>query len=311
MISPQWNDGRSRNRDLIPDGGEADDANGEGRNAKGGDDRVGLVWRLAAVFAGVTAIWLLIFAMSDAVFEPEYNRPGHVMSAVLSSLLTVPLVVLARQHLDKRPLAGLGLTPFRSAWRSLLLGMGCYLLPAGVGLGAALAFGWVELSLDTSAGNLVFLLLSLAVLVFLYEALPEELAFRGYLYRNLSASFSRWLAVGGQAVLFCLWAVAIGAASAPERLLIFFFVAVVLGTIRVITGDLWACIGFHLAFQTVQQFFGGGWADQPFVVSDPVVLENIVFGLVPLALAVLVLRVVVREEVEWRSRKPDPAKPTS
>ncbi|MFC6906889.1 type II CAAX endopeptidase family protein [Halalkalicoccus tibetensis] len=307
MVLSPWNHDRSRNDDLVPDGGKADDANDEGRNAEEGDDRVGLVWRLAAVFAGVTAIWLLIFVMSDAVFEPGYSRPGHVTSAVLATVLTVPLVVLARRRLDKRPLAGLGLTPLRTAWHSFLLGIGCYLLPAGAGLGAALAFGWVELSLNTSVGNLVFLLLSLAVLVFLYEALPEELAFRGYFYRNLSASFSRWLAVGGQAVLFCLWAVVIGAAPAPERLLIFFFMAIVIGAIRVITGDLWACIGFHLAFQTVQQFFAGGWANQPFVVSDPVILVNIVFGLVPLALAVLVLRLVVNEDVEWRSSEPDPA----
>jgi uncharacterized protein len=307
MIILRWNHDRSKNRNLVPDGGEVDDGNDEGRNAEEEEDRVGLVWRLAAVFAGVTAIWFLIIAMSAAVFEPGYSRPGHVTNALLATVLTVPLVVLARRHLDKRSLAGLGLTPFRTAWRSFLLGMGCYLLPAGAGLGAALAFGWVELSLTTSIGNLVFLLLSLAVLVFLYEALPEELAFRGYLYRNLSASFSRWLAVGGQAILFCLWAVAIGAAPGLERVLIFFFIAVVLGSIRAITGDLWACIGFHLAFQTVQQLFAGGWTDQPFVVSDPVMLENIVFGLVPLALAVLVLRVVVHEDVEWRSREPDPA----
>lgn len=72
------------------------------------------------------------------------------------------------------------------------------------------------------------------------------------------------------------------------------------------TGDVWACIGFHLAFQTVQQFFGGAWAGDALVVSTPGTLERIVFGLVPIALAVLVLELVVREDTDWGALDPDP-----
>lgn len=295
----------SSERRLLSDGGNKEDAREESPPTD--DSRLGLFWRIGIVFVGVTAIWLLMYNVTNVVFEPGYTRPSHVTSAVLATVLTVPLVVVARRYLDRRSLSGLGFPPFRTAWRSFFLGMGCYLLPASVGLGAVLALGWVELSLDTSVADLVFLLLSLAVLVFLYEALPEELVFRGYLYRNLSVSFPRWSAVGGQAVLFTLWGVAIGAAPTVDRVLIFFVIAAVLGAIRAITGDLWAPIGFHLAFQTVQQLFAGGWADQPFVVSDPGTLEMIAFGLVPLALAILILEVVMGEETDWHAREPDPA----
>lgn len=269
--------------------------------------RIGLFWRIAIVFAGVTLIWLLIGYVNQTVFGPGYDRTAHVVNAVLATLLTVPLVVVARRGLDERPVAGLGFPSLRTGWRSLLLGMGCYLLPAGIGLTAVLALGRVEISLDTSIIELLPLLVGLIVLVLLYEALPEELVFRGYIYRNLAASVPRWSAVIGQAILFSLWAVAIGAAPGLERVTIFVFMAIVLGMIRVITGDVWACIGFHLAFQTVQQLFAGQWADDPFAVSDPGILEMIVFGLVPLSLAILVLELVVRDETDWRAHDPDPA----
>lgn len=239
------------------------------------------------------------------MFSPGYDRLGHGVNAALATALAVPTIVLARRFLDKRPLAGLGLPPLRTGWRSLLIGMGCYLIPAGIGLVAVLAGGWVEISLDTSIANLVALCLSLVVLVFLYEALPEELIFRGYIYRNLNTSFPRWSAVGGQAVLFSLWGIAIGATLTVDRVVFFFFVATVIGMIRAIAGDIWACIGFHLAFQTVQQLFGGAWAGDVFVVSAPETLEMVVFGLIPIALAVLTLEIIVRKETDWRARNPD------
>ncbi|GAB7019468.1 CPBP family glutamic-type intramembrane protease [Halostagnicola bangensis] len=155
--------------------------------------------------------------MSRAAFGAGYDRTGHVMSAVLATVLTVPVVVLARHVLDRRPWAGLGLSPLRSGWRSFLIGTACYLLPAAVGLTAVVALGWVEITLVASLSELLLLVASLMVLVFLYEAFPEELVFRGYLYRNLATAYPQRLAVGGQAVLFTLWAVAIGAAPTVER----------------------------------------------------------------------------------------------
>lgn len=261
--------------------------------------RISLFWRIAAVFVAVTIIWLVIQYVSRAAFGTDYDRAGHVVSAVLATVLTVPVVVLARRVLDRRPWAGLGLAPPRSAWQSFLIGTACYLLPAAVGLTAVVALGWVEIALETSLSELLLLVASLMALVFLYEAFPEELVFRGYLYHNLATAYSQRLAVGGQAVLFTLWAVAIGATPTVERVVIFFALAAVIGMIRAITGDVWACIGFHIAFQTVQQVFAGGWAGYAFVVTNPGTLEMIAFGIVPLALSIAVLEVFVRNDVDW------------
>lgn len=277
-----------------------------GRSGPDGEGRLGLPWRITIVFITVTVIWLLIGYVNQLAFGPGYERLGHVVNAVLATVLTVPAIVLARRSLDKRPLAGLGLPSLRTGWRSFLIGMGCYLIPAGIGLGVALILGWVEISLTTSLTDLMALLIGLVALVFLYEALPEELVFRGYIYRNLTTSFPRWIAVGGQALLFALWGVAIGAGPAVGRVVFFFVVAGVIGMIRAITGDIWACVGFHLAFQTVQQLFGGGWASDAFAVSSPQTLEQVVLGIIPLSLAILILEIVVRKDTDWRARDPEP-----
>jgi membrane protease YdiL (CAAX protease family) len=168
-----------------------------------------------------------------------------------------------------------------------------------------LSLGWVEITLTTSIGELVPLLISLMVLVFLFEALPEELVFRGYIYHNLNTVLPRWAAVGGQAVLFALWGVAIGAAPTIDRVIFLFGMAIILGMFRAITDDVWACIGFHLAFQTVQQFLGSQWSGDQFIVNTPQMLEIVAFGLVPFVLAVLTLEILVQKETNWREAHPD------
>lgn len=77
--------------------------------------------------------------------------------------------------------------------------MACWLIPAGIGLVVTLTLGWAEVSFAALDGRTLLLALYLPLLVFLFEALPEELVFRGYFYRNLADRYSRWIAVIGQA----------------------------------------------------------------------------------------------------------------
>lgn len=269
------------------------------------DRRLGLLWRLAIVLVAGSFVWLGILYVDRTFFGSGYDRLGHVTSAVLATVLTVPTVVLARRFLDRRPVAGLGLPPLGEGWRSLALGMGCYLIPAAAALALALALGRVEIAVDAPIGELVAFLVGLLAIVLLFEALPEELVFRGYVYHNLNTAVPRWAAVGGQAVLFALWGVAIGAAPTIDRIVFLASIAIIIGVIRVMTGDVWACIGFHLAFQTVQQGFGGSWMGDRIVSSSPQTLESIVLGLAPLVLAPFLLTLFVRDPTDWWGRASD------
>jgi membrane protease YdiL (CAAX protease family) len=256
-----------------------------------------LGWRIAIVLAATTLIWRLIDGAADALSGPDYDRTRHALSAVATTALAVPMIVLAYRYLDRLPFSALRRARPRTAGGFLLAGMAGHVLPAAAAVAALTATGHLEIGLR---GSPVLPLLALAALVLAYEALPEELIFRGYLYRNLATALPPWAAVLGQAVLFTVFGVAVGAATSADRIVLFLAFAVVQGTIRAVTGTLWAPVGFHLAFQTSEQFAGPHW--NRLTADDPALLQQVALGLVPLALGVTVIRLLTRR------RTPPPAR---
>lgn len=271
--------------------------------------RLNLFGRVAVVFLAVTLVWLFVTQGLGSFFGPAYpDRVGHAVRAVLTSALVVPLIFLARRYLDRRSWEGLRFTSLRTGWRWLLFGMVFWLVAAGLGVVVTVALGWTRISLGTpSVGNLL-LFLYLPVLVFLYEALPEELIFRGYLYRNLSARYARWVSVLAQAMLFTLWGAAIGAAGSVDRVVLFFTFSVALGILRVISCNLWATIGFHLAFQWVTQLVSAAVREGSLQIAEQPTLELVVFWFFPIVLGsiALIAASVVRGDADWRGHDPDP-----
>lgn len=183
-----------------------------------------------------------------------------------------------------------------------------WLVTAGVGLATTLALGWASISFGAPSARVLLLFTYLPLLVFLYEALPEELVFRGYFYRNLADRYARWMAVVAQAALFTLWGIAIGAAGSVERFVLFFTFSIVLGVLRALTNNLWTCIGFHLAFQWVTQFYSAAVRDGFVRVDEGPALELVAFWFFPIVLGSIVLIAVaaVRGRSRWRERDPEP-----
>lgn len=271
--------------------------------------RLNLFWRVAVVFLAVTLVWLFVTQGLGSFFGPAYpDRVGHAVRAVLTSALVVPLIFLARRYLDRRSWEGLRFTSLRTGWRWLLFGMVFWLVAVGLGLVVTVVLGWTRISLGTPSVGILLLFLYLPVLVFLYEALPEELIFRGYLYRNLSARYARWVSVLAQATLFTLWGAAIGAAGSVDRVVLFFTFSVALGILRVISGNLWATIGFHLAFQWVTQLVSAAVREGSLQIAEQPTLELVVFWFFPIVLGsiALIAASVVRGDADWRGHDPDP-----
>lgn len=271
-------------------------------------------WRIALVLVAATLIWLAVGDGIGRFFGPAgEDRLGHAVRAVLTSALVVPLILLARRSLDRRPWAGLGLTPLGLDWRPLLFGAMFWVLAAGLGLAVTLALGWARIDVGRPDAGIVLLALGLPALVLLYEALPEELIFRGYFFRNLAAALPRWLAVGVQAALFTLWGTLIGAAGSADRLVLFFTFSVVLGILRALTGNLWAGIGYHLAFQWVTQLDAAAIRDGVVQIEGQPIFDLVVFWLFPIILGSLVLVAwSVLRGTRWRTSDPDdPAPPAA
>ncbi|WP_433558418.1 lysostaphin resistance A-like protein [Pseudonocardia xinjiangensis] len=265
-----------------------------------------LAVRTVVVLGAATLVWVAVDAGLDPFFgNPPDDRLGHALRAVLTAVLAVPLVVLARRHLDARPWAGLALTPLRSGGlRSLLSGAAFWLGAAAVGTAVTIAAGGATIAVVDIDAQALLVALYLPVLVLLFEALPEELIFRGYLYRNLADRFTRWTAVTGQAALFTVWGTVLGAAGSVDRVLLFFSFSLALGALRVVAGSVWAPIGFHLAFQWVSQYLGA--PDGAFAVDGRGTLDVVAMWLFPIALGTVVLVVAgARRGVRWSERDPD------
>lgn len=254
--------------------------------------------RIATVWLAMTAIWLLLGAMRRAVWGTGYagyTLEGHIASAAGATLLVIPMVYAARRWLDGGTFAGLGLPVTRAAWRPLLAGLASYAGPAAVAAGVFIGMGWAGVEATAPIGEIALFLPLLLLLVFFFEALPEELVFRGYILTNLLAKVPPVVAVLVQAALFALWGAAIWTLStgtlAPGRFALFLVAGTVLGTLRVATGSVWTSIGFHLGFQTAAQLvFNVERGHFAITNGDP--LQVVALGLVPFALAPSIARII-------------------
>lgn len=78
---------------------------------------------------------------------------------------------------------------------------------------------------------------------------------------------------------------------------------IVLGCIRVITGNLWACVGYHLVFQVVAQLLLSDRWDYLTVTGEET-LTTVAFGGAFL-LSVLITAMLTPQEAEWQRPQPD------
>ncbi|MFE9582430.1 CPBP family intramembrane glutamic endopeptidase [Nocardia sp. NPDC006044] len=271
-------------------------------SAKSQSSRPALVVRLAAVFVAVTIWWLVLYHGVNAVVgDDEYTRGGHVLRAVGATLGTVPLIYLALRFLDRRSWSALGLTSVGRGWRAFLFGVGCWGIPAAVSAAIMLGLGWADLTVRSSLPEILWGSIALVALVLLYEAVPEELIFRGYFFTNLAERWPTAITVLAQAILFTLWGVLIGAAGSIERPILFFAFSLVQGALRATTGNLWACIGFHATFQLATQFLGNQW--NYLDLHDPDLnVTGLSFVVIPFLSTALVLWLVARKRRQSTNR---------
>ncbi|MDZ5078881.1 CPBP family intramembrane glutamic endopeptidase [Nesterenkonia sp. HG001] len=273
--------------------------------------RLPLAARLALAILGCLVIWVAVTQLTGLWWGQE-SLGRHVSNAVGVTLLAVPMVLILCRQVDRRPLSSLGLSGGGGALKDMLRGALTWVLPAGVGLAAVVLLGWVEIRVEATPGELVGAVLLLVLLVFVYEALPEELIFRGYIYRNLADAVAPWVAAIGQALLFsffgtALWVISVGWGVFLERSVLFFSMAVVVGLLRVMSGSVWGPIGFHLAFQvTMQLFLSSRYAT---VHVDDEAIFTIATAVVAFCAATTVAGFLWRGPVNWR--EPEAEEPVS
>jgi hypothetical protein len=292
---------------------------------------------IRAVAVGLLA-WIVLGAglglavgIAEAVTQATGGGllPEVVLQAVLMSALVVPAVVLLRRRLDRRSLAGLGLS--RRIGRPIAVGIGVGAATGAVVWVPAGLLGWIRVDGIDLAAFAGFLLLNGVVLA-LYEAIPEELALRGYMWTNLRDGTGLVVATLLTTALFPAiglviesgrWIVRTLAGSdtgaftpIPEGSdaiayvlqLVLFGLALVAARRIPMEGALLVAMAFHWTQLTVTRVLlgGMGWAssgwDVAFVEPDAIALV-----LVHIVLAGLVF-VAVRKRMERRRPELRPAR---
>lgn len=210
-------------------------------------------WRIALV---IIILWGCLVGSAAILPAAPPSEPRalllRIAAGIAISAVTLILTALLIRYADHRRLSDAGITDIRTGWRLALGGAALWLIPAAITF-AVLALLGAPLTITVSVGELVGTVLLLFIAVLVSEAIPEEVAFRGYITTVLSTVQSRWWVIITQVILFTLFAGVLRQEWNPVDLSLFLTMGIGFGYLRMITGSLWMPLGFHVAFQTGAQ----------------------------------------------------------
>jgi membrane protease YdiL (CAAX protease family) len=259
---------------------------------------------------GRLAIWLRLliaivvwFAMLVVTEELIAGFAGQAVGGLAVIGASIPLIIMLRTRLDRRSIADMGLAR-QGAVRMLVIGFGIGALAMGVVLAVSLATHAVHLARWNPHGLGVALAVWILVsnlIFFLGVGSTEELLFRGYILRNLGERMPLWLALVTSSVLFGLFH---GLQATPVQLIEIALGGLMLGLLRIATGTLWLAIGFHAAWDFVEN---GILTTRLLPAHGPDLEQTAAGWVVPLLVVLIVLAVLARRQppVSWRARLAD------
>lgn len=219
-----------------------------------------LFWRV--LFGWLSFVAALGLAVALSLTAQNYGVPVLGQQVILATVTTgvaVPLIYVLRRYADKRAWSGIGLSSLPSGAAYLLGGAGLLFALTGLALLAGEALGWTRVvGFHWPVETLLVILINIPI-AFFYEAFPEEVTFRGYLYSNLNTRFGTLISLLLQVVLFVLAPIALIAllvaaglgtwdAITTDYIVQLVLFGSALQLCRIFSGNLWMSIGFHLAW---------------------------------------------------------------
>jgi membrane protease YdiL (CAAX protease family) len=203
---------------------------------------------IGGFFAVLLLTALATGALAGALHLPDRAFTAIAAIAVAGAIAT--FVYCLRRWVDRRPWRELGLRLEARAVPQFLGGLILAGATVGAAIAVSMALGWAKphpYRLDAvAAGMLAFQLGA----ILLTEALPEELVFRGYVFRNLADALPLWRAWLLTGLTFgSLHVLSHGGANSVQQQLLYAAMAAGLGllatSVRIVTGTLWVGIGLH------------------------------------------------------------------
>jgi membrane protease YdiL (CAAX protease family) len=277
----------------------------------GQDRRLRLTWRIVLAGLGFLGCVMIIgttVAVATVWLPPVISHAAAGLGVTASALA---LVFLLRRHADRRPWSGIDLTLDRAAIPHLLFGIMLVTIVTTVSAAATVQLGFADwgwsadATKDLAEQGVVSTIIMIAMSTLLAQGFPEEVVFRGYMFRNLGATLPLWATVISSSLIFGSMHVfsSSGATTLSERLL-YMVVATGLGLIlaacRTVSGSLWLGIGFHGGYDA----FNGRFIrlhQSAFIPASLIVLGVLI------AVAAFIITVRQwRAPLDWRAVPGDP-----
>lgn len=234
-------------------------------------------------------IWRFVLYLNFLFAGVEYNRTTHFIMALAITILSFILINTARIK-DKISWNQIGMSSLRTNTISFLVGTAIWIIPASIGLVISLLAGWAEITITADLSQLFLSVVILYIIIFLVEAFPEELIFRGYIYSYLNTLFPHWLVIIMQTLIFSLFAYFIGAMYSFEQIMFIPGFGFMLGYFRAKSGNVWTSMGFHAAIMTASQILSPIHGN--FDVSGIFAVRFFAFNLLPYIFGAIALEYI-------------------
>jgi membrane protease YdiL (CAAX protease family) len=208
-------------------------------------------------------------------FMHQHNYMGLQQSSffkgILMSGILIPIIYFACKRFNDQIKDGIGFTSVKKALIHFFIGLSFILLPFVVTIIFTLSFGWGDLVINNDGSIFAYIIFG-SLGVFLFEALPEEMAFRGFIYTKLNTVLDYKIASVLTILLFTLLPIIVfliqryllgmeagmnGSNSfQPSFIITLLVFASFLQFLRILTGTIWAGIGFHFGFVYIDRLIG-------------------------------------------------------
>lgn len=196
---------------------------------------------------------------------------SNLLQGLIFSGVMVPVIWFLTKKYYKELTELVGFSSISKSFKFFILGFGLILFPMILTLFMTEFMGWGDVQMN-DANSAWYAILVILLGVFLFEALPEELIFRGYIFTKLNTTYKKWMAAFVTVILFVLLPVLMvpiqqgifgmdinlngqNQVSGSYLVTMLFFGSFV-QYLRIITNSVWTGIGFHLAFVGIDRLIG-------------------------------------------------------
>lgn len=231
-----------------------------------------LYLRIFLAFIIVLTANTLLLSLSAKTIK-TWNLSQLQIQFLESSFITIGIglgIWMLRTYFDKGNPVSIGVTNIKRSLLSFLLGFGLLLVPLMISLSITQLAGWAEIKVNWQEAQIGLIVLGM-LSVFITDAFPEELVFRGYIFSNLLTKFVKWKSAILTTLLFVIYPIiyfpvkklfgsdlttglVTGLSIGYIGYMLFFGAFAIY--LRILTNSIWTGLGFHLMFVYMNQLIG-------------------------------------------------------